>query len=357
MPVRNEAAHLRDAVAAVLTQEYPGPWEICLAVGPSTDGTEQVAADLAARDPRIKVVDNPAGITPTGLNAAIAATTGEVVVRVDGHCSLSPGYIATAVEILQTTGAANVGGVQAAVGDGPLSLAVAVAMTSPFGTGGGKLHLGGQAGPVDTVYLGVFRRNALEEVGCFAPDLIRNQDYELNIRLRSAGHHIWFDPRLRVQYTPRGTWSGLARQYFDYGHWKWIVARRHPGSLRPRQVIPAAVTAVVILGLITMITGPMRRFNALAPVGYLATVLTAAATATTRSGTTGSGTTDLGIRMHLLGVFPVMHLAWGLGFWRSALTEIIGRVTKTGRDISSRDISSRDISSRDISSRDMRSDR
>jgi glycosyltransferase involved in cell wall biosynthesis len=319
MPVRNEAAHLRDAVAAVLAQEYPGAWEICLAVGPSTDGTEQVAADLATRNPLIKVVGNPAGITPTGLNAAIAATTGEVVVRVDGHCSLSPGYIATAVEIMQATGAANVGGVQAAVGDGPISAAVAVAMTSPFGTGGGKLHLGGQAGPVDTVYLGVFRRDALEEVGCFAPDLIRNQDYELNIRLRSAGHQIWFDPQLRVQYTPRNTWPGLARQYFDYGRWKWVVARRHPGSLRRRQMIPAIVTAVLILSLSTVVVGPLRPLTALVHLGYLASVVLAVA----------MSPTSIAHRIRLLLIFPTMHIAWGLGFWTSALARTLHSVQKS----------------------------
>ena len=309
MPVRNEAAHLAESVAAVLAQEYAGPLEICCAIAPSTDATAQVAATLAANDPRVRLVDNPAGITPTGLNAAIAATTGDVVVRVDGHCRLSPGYIATAVEVLGATGAANVGGLQMAVGVNPFSQAVAVAMTSRFGTGGGRLHLGGEAGPTDTVYLGVFRRDALIEVGGFAEDLIRNQDYELNIRLRAAGHQVWFDPRLAVQYTPRGTWSSLARQYFDYGFWKWVVARRHPGSLKLRQVIPAVVTALVMLGLLGAFTGPLRRIAGLAPFSYLLAVAIAAMTAPVRCAT----------RWRLLIVFPTMHLAWGLGFWRSAI--------------------------------------
>jgi succinoglycan biosynthesis protein ExoA len=312
MPVRNEAAHLAESVSAVLAQEYAGPLEICCAIAPSTDTTAQVAATLAANDPRVRLVDNPAGITPTGLNAAIAATTGEVVVRVDGHCRLSPGYIATAVEVLGATGAANVGGLQMAIGENPFSQAVAVAMTSRFGTGGGRLHLGGEAGPTDTVYLGVFRRDALIEVGGFAEDLIRNQDYELNIRLRAASHQVWFDPRLAVQYTPRGTWSSLARQYFDYGFWKWVVAKRHPGSLKLRQIIPAVVTALVMLGLLgalSAVTGPLRRLAGLAPLSYLIAVVIASLTAPVKSG----------IRWRLLIVYPTMHLAWGLGFWRSAI--------------------------------------
>jgi succinoglycan biosynthesis protein ExoA len=306
MPIRNEAAHLVDAVSAVLEQNYLGELEICLAIAPSTDDTASVAAGVAATDSRILLVNNPAGITPTGLNAAIAATTGEVVVRVDGHCELSPGYIATAVQVLAQTGAANVGGRQMAKGDTAFSRAVATAMTSIFGTGGGRLHLGGQAGPTDTVYLGVFRRDALNEVGGFAEDLIRNQDYELNIRLRAAGHTVWFDPRLAVRYSPRDTWRGLARQYYEYGWWKWVVARRHPGSLRPRQVIPAVVTAAIALAVITAIWWPIA---VVVPAAYLTVVLAAAIV---------SGR-DLSQRLRLMLVYPTMHLGWGIGFWTSAV--------------------------------------
>jgi len=312
MPIRNEAAHLLDAVSAVLQQDYPGELEICLAIAPSSDDTAHVAAQLSANDPRILLVENPAGLTPTGLNAAIATTTGEVVVRVDGHCTLSPDYIATAVEVLRATGAANVGGRQKAVGDTAFSAAVATAMTSLFGTGGGRLHLGGQPGAVDTVYLGVFRRSALEEVGGFAADLIRNQDYELNIRLRAAGHTVWFDDRLDVRYRPRGTWRGLARQYREYGWWKWVVARRHSGSLRLRQVIPAVVTAVIALGLVEAVRSPVAL---VIPLGYLGAVLIAAAF-------TGR---DLGQRIRLIVIYPTMHLGWGIGFWGSALASLGSR--------------------------------
>ena len=196
MPVRNEATDLRDAVAAVLAQEYPGTVQICLAVAPSTDGTEAVAAELAAEHDDVIVVDNPAGTTPAGLNAAIRATTGDVVVRVDGHAELSPGYIRRAVETLRRTGAANVGGVQRAVGTTPFEEAVADAMTSRFGTGDATFHYGGAEGPTDTVYLGVFDRAAIERVGLYDERLVRNQDYELNIRLRQAGGVVWFDPEL-----------------------------------------------------------------------------------------------------------------------------------------------------------------
>jgi succinoglycan biosynthesis protein ExoA len=243
MAVRNEARHLRDAVASVLEQAYPGPLDVTVALGPSDDATGDVLAELA-QDERVAAVDNPAGLTAAGLNAAIGASTGSVVVRVDGHAVIPPGYVRRAVEVLRATGADNVGGVMAAEGVTPFEQAVAAAMSSRFGTGDARFHYGGEAGPVDTVYLGVFRRSALERVGGFDETLVRTQDAELNLRIRTTGGMVWFSPELRVRYRPRGSLRALARQYFEYGRWRRVVARRHPGSLRWRQMLaPATVLA------------------------------------------------------------------------------------------------------------------
>lgn len=329
MPIRNEAPHLERAVEAVLAQGYPGPFEICLAVGPSDDGTEAIADRLAAEHPEVTVVANPAGLTPAGLNAAIRATTGEVVVRVDGHARLSAGYVRRAVETMQRTGAVNVGGVQHAVGHTPFEQAVALAMTSWAGTGGARFHVGGEEGPVDTVYLGVFDRAALEAVGLFDEGLVRNQDYELNIRLRRAGGIVWFDPTLRVEYRPRGTWTGLARQYAEYGQWKAEVARRYPGSVKARQVAPVLLT----VGLLASVLLPLRSLGRalrwirlrrlgrliglgrFAPLAYVAAI--AAVAERTTASTPGSGRLDLTARLAV--VLPTMHLAWGLGFLAGAV--------------------------------------
>lgn len=305
LPIRDEAAHLRDAVSSILEQHYDGPFEVCLAVAPSADGTEQLAAEMAAADPRIRVVDNPNGTTPAGLNAAIRATTGDVIVRVDGHSTLPAGYVRRAVETLRRTGAVNVGGLQSAEGTTGFERAVATAMRSWFGTGGARFHVGGRPGPVDTVYLGVFDRAALEAVGGFDESLIRNQDYELNIRLRRAGGTVWFDPGLAVGYRPRGSWWALARQYHDYGLWKYVVARRYPDSLRLRQTAPVVVTAAVVGGLLL---APWWRRALVAPIGYACIVL----------GVSWREGRDGGERARLALVFPTMHLAWGLGFLRSA---------------------------------------
>ncbi|MFD9203834.1 glycosyltransferase family 2 protein, partial [Streptomyces anthocyanicus] len=203
MPVLNEERHLRGAVQAILAQEYAGEMEVVIAIGPSSDRTEEIAAELVREDPRVHTVPNPTGRTPAALNAAIKASRHPVVVRVDGHGMLSPNYIATAVRLLEETGAQNVGGIMHAEGENDWEHAVAAAMTSKIGVGNAAFHTGGQAGPADTVYLGVFRRAALEQQGGYNEEFIRAQDWELNFRIREAGGLIWFSPELRVSYRPR----------------------------------------------------------------------------------------------------------------------------------------------------------
>jgi cellulose synthase/poly-beta-1,6-N-acetylglucosamine synthase-like glycosyltransferase len=306
MAVRNEARHLRDAVAAVLAQDYPGPLDVTVAVGPSDDATEDVLAELA-RDDRVSAVGNPAGFTAAGLNAAIAASTGPVVARVDGHAVIPAGYLRRSVELLRQTGADNVGGVMAAEGVTRFEQAVAAAMSSRFGTGDARFHYGGDAGPVDTVYLGVFRRSALDRVGGFDETLVRTQDSELNLRIRSTGGTVWFSPELRVGYRPRSSLRALSRQYFEYGRWRRVVARRHPGSLRWRQMVAPATVLACAAGTVVGATGRAWGWAPLA--GYGAGVAVA--------------TTVVGRRVppyvtvRLPGVFTAMHIAWGIGFLTS----------------------------------------
>ena len=252
MPVRNEAPHLERAIDSIRAQEYPGTVRILVAVAPSDDDTEQIAIGLGDD---VTVVANDAGITPAGLNAAIREGSAPVIVRVDGHSRLSDGYIERAVATLRRTGAGNVGGMQVPEPQTPFEEAVAAATTSWLGTGGATYRLGGAEGPVDTVYLGVFDRAAIEAVGLFDQRLIRNQDYELNIRLRDAGFAVWFDPGLAVGYRPRGTWRALARQYYEYGYWKSVVLRLHPRSTRVRQLVPPLA---VIAGVIATVAALRR---------------------------------------------------------------------------------------------------
>lgn len=299
MPIRNEALHLAAAIDSVRAQGYPGGLHVVLGVGPSTDGTEALAASMAYDAVDLTVVANPTGKTPAALNLAIAAGSAPVVVRVDGHSVLSPGYIEHAVAALRSTGATNVGGIQRPEATTVFEQAVADATTSLLGTGGASYKVGALARSVDTVYLGVFDREAIEAVGLFDESLIRNQDYELNIRLREAGGVVWFDPELSVGYTPRGSWNTLAKQYFEYGWWKSVVMRKHPRSIRLRQVIPPLGVLGVVLGLVV---GLKWRPALVVPVAYVGAV--GAAIRSTRQ------------PILTAGVLGVIHTAWAAGLLR-----------------------------------------
>ncbi|MFD2082086.1 Glycosyltransferase, catalytic subunit of cellulose synthase and poly-beta-1,6-N-acetylglucosamine synthase [Actinopolymorpha cephalotaxi] len=311
MPVRNEERHLRTAVAQVLSQDYPGRLELVVAVAPSRDRTQQIAEELVAEDARVRLVENPAGIAPTGLNAAIRATTYEVVVRVDGHGILSPGYIRRAVELLAETGADNVGGVMAAEGEPGFEEAAARAYVSPIGLGGARFHSGGEAGEVDSVYLGVFRRETLERLGGFDDTFVRAQDWELNHRIRQAGGTVWFSPELRVTYHPRSRLSDLVRQFYLTGKWRRAIGRTHPGTFNYRYLAPPLAVLGCGLGLVLGLAGlvaglPWLLLGFVLPVGYLLAVLAA-------SLVEGRGMSLRG-RAWLPVVVATMHMTWGAGF-------------------------------------------
>ena len=302
LTVVNEEAHLRTAVQAALNSDYEGELEMVIAVGPSRDKTYDVAHELSLQDPRIKVIDNPTGKTPHGLNAALRATSHEIIVRIDGHSEIESHYVRTAVHILNETGAANVGGLMAAEGITPFQKAVARAMRSPIGVGASRFHTGGEAGETDTVYLGVFRRSALEEIGGYDENFIRAQDWEMNHRLRLRGGVVWFDPRLKVIYRPRSSARSLARQYFDYGRWRRVVSRQHQGTINFRYLAPPINFVICLASLLLGIF-----FNALFifPLFvYIGSIFCA-------SLVIGKSWSE---RLRLPLVLIIMHFCWGFGF-------------------------------------------
>jgi succinoglycan biosynthesis protein ExoA len=312
MPALNEERHLEAAICRVLDQEYPGELEVIIAVGPSSDRTREIADALAATDPRLRVVDNPAARTPTALNLGIAAAKHKIIVRVDGHGELTDGYIRRAVELLEETGAANVGGVMDAQGATPFEEAVAVAYTTRLGLGGGAFHLADSpAAETETVFLGVFRKDALVAVGGFDETMHRAQDWELNYRLRASGHKIWFSPELRVTYRPRSTLRALMKQMYETGRWRRELMRRHPETATPRYLAPPVALLGVLGGSVLGLLGVacnsrLLRAGFLAPVGYFTLIM--AGSLTTRRSMSAAA------RARLPLVLAATHLSWGAGF-------------------------------------------
>ena len=326
MPVLNEERHLETAIRRVLDQEYPGELEVIVAVGPSADHTREIADALAAADSRIHVVDNPAARTPSALNLGIGASKHKIIVRVDGHGELTDGYIRRAVELLDETGAANVGGVMDAQGTTPFEQAVAIAYTTRLGLGGSAFHLAeSPAAEAETVFLGVFRKEALIAVGGFDESMYRAQDWELNYRLRTNGHKIWFSPELRVTYRPRSTLLALAKQMYETGTWRRELVRRHPETANARYLAPPLAVLGVLGGSVSGLLGVvldsrLLRIGFVAPAGYLSVIVGGSLLA--------SRPMSAAARLRLPLVLVATHLAWGTGF-------LIGRPTKKKFDFMS----------------------
>lgn len=307
LPILNEEAHLKGAIDSILSQDYQGKTEVILAVGPSHDRTLEIAQQISQQDPRVVIVDNPTGRTAAGLNLALKKSQSPVIVRVDGHAQIPSNYLSLVVEILNKTGAVNVGGVMAAVGTTAFENAVAGAMRSPLGVGASRFHTGGEAGVVDTVYLGAFRREALLAIGGFDERFTRAQDWELNFRLRENGGVVYFDPRLHVTYRPRSTVKALAKQYFEYGRWRRVVSRKHSGTINYRYLAPPFALVGFSVSLLAGFIAPILFTPA---VIYALFVLLASIKIAS----------NLREYFLLLAVIPTMHFAWGAGFISSPKT-------------------------------------
>jgi succinoglycan biosynthesis protein ExoA len=319
MPVRNEERHLAESVRHVLSQDYPGEFELVLAVGPSADRTEQLAQDLAAAEPRLTVVPNPTGQIPSALNVAVRAARHAVIARVDGHAMLPPGYLRTAVAALAETGAADVGGVMAAEGQTPFQQAVAWAMTSKAGVGSAAFHTGGGAGPALSVYLGVYQRAAIEQAGGWDEGMLRAEDWDLNYRIRTRGGQVWFTPELRVTYRPRASVRTLASQYFHYGRWRRVIVREHPETASFRYLAPPGAAALVAVCLAEGLVGLAAVAAGAGPkwwtIGFAVPAIYAVGI--TAVGTLLSRGIPAKTRLRIPLVLATMHMAWGTGFLTS----------------------------------------
>jgi len=255
MPIRNEAAFIEQSLGAVLAQDYPADcMEIVIADGLSNDGTRDVIASLEGRSPNVslKLLDNPNRLVAAGMNVALACARGEVIVRVDGHTVIAPDYVRECVAALQRTGARNVGGRMEAVSGGWFGQAVALATSSPFGVGGARFHYSDKEEWVDTVYMGAWPREVFERIGLFDEEMVRNQDDELNYRLRSSGGKILLSPKIRSRYYNRTSARALWSQYFQYGLWKVRVMQKHPRQMHARQFMPSAFVAASLTALVLL---------------------------------------------------------------------------------------------------------
>jgi succinoglycan biosynthesis protein ExoA len=248
VPSRNEIDFIGAFVKSLLNQDLTGiELEIVIADGMSDDGTLEELTTLAQMHTEIAVIPNPEKIVSTGLNRAIRTAQGDIIIRMDCHSSYARDYIRQCVAVLEGSGAANVGGPWIAAGESYIERAIAVAFQSPFSSGGARSHSPWYEGEVDSVYLGCWRKSVLIEAGMFDESLVRNQDDELNLRLRRRGQRIWQSPSIKSEYHVRSSLKSLFRQYSQYGFWKVRVLQKHHIPASPRHLAPGAFVITLLL--------------------------------------------------------------------------------------------------------------
>ncbi len=250
LPCRNEAGRIEECLQSILAQDPPeGGVEIIAADGMSTDGTREYLEQEARKHPQLRVLNNPGRIVSTGLNTAIRAARGEIIVRMDAHTTYAPDYVKQCLAVMRETGADNVGGPMRTRADTFREKAIRAVFHSAWAVGGARSHQAEYEGSVDTVIYGCWKKNVFDRVGFFEEELVRNQDDEHNLRLIRAGGKIYQAPRIRSWYHVRGSLAAVFRQYMQYGYWKVLVIRKHHLPAAFRHIVPGAL--VGSLGLLT----------------------------------------------------------------------------------------------------------
>lgn len=317
VPCRNEKDYIEALVLSILAQEPPpGGFEVIVADGMSDDGSREILNRLAESETCLRIVDNPQRIVSTGLNSAIGAARGEVILRLDAHTVYAPDYIRQCFAVLRETGADNVGGPWVARGESVTGAAVGAVFQSRFGTGGARGHDPNYTGPVDTVYLGCWPRSAFDRFGMFDEELIRNQDDEFNLRLLRSGGKIWQSPRIKSWYHPRESLKSLLHQQIQYGYWKVRVIQKHRMPASIRHLVPGIFVLLFILLLLTSFWWSIAIWAWLALAGtYLICNITASL---------------LTAAQHGWKLFPILpfvfagcHFGYGYGFLRGVLDFVI----------------------------------
>ncbi|NWG07304.1 MAG: glycosyltransferase family 2 protein [Chloroflexi bacterium] len=318
VPCYNEQSTIRLLLEALREQTFPrADMEVILADGMSTDGTrdEIVAFRREFPDLDVRVVDNPRRIIPSGVNRAIEASRGGIIIRLDAHSKPYPDYVANSVKAHEEGRGDNVGGVWE-IRPGAetwIAKSIAVAAAHPLGVGDALYRHAKYAAEVDTVPFGSFRRSLIEKVGLFDETLLTNEDYEFNARVRKAGGRIWLDPSIRSVYFARPTLLELVRQYWRYGFWKWKMLRRYPGTLRWRQALPPLfVSSLIGLALVSMVF-PFARTLLIGELSLYFSIMIL----------TGIYMAFCQRKPYLIFglplAIPAMHVTWGSGFLWSIL--------------------------------------
>jgi glycosyltransferase involved in cell wall biosynthesis len=319
VPCYNEQSTILLMLKAFRAQTYPrAQMEVVIADGMSTDGTRTAIAAFQQEFPDliVRVVDNVNRSIPSGVNRAIEAARGEIILRFDAHSKPYPDYVANCIAAHEAGRGDNVGGVWE-IRPGAetwIASSIAAAAAHPLGVGDALYRHTRRAAEVDTVPFGSFRRALIDRIGFFDESLLTNEDYEFNARIRNAGGKIWLDPSIRSVYFARASLSELIHQYWRYGFWKWRMLRRYPATLRWRQALPPlfvlGLIGLSVLSIVLPLAGMLLAGGLLV---YVSVLILAGLRAAAQQ---RKPSLLLGLPLAI----AAMHVSWGSGFLWSALT-------------------------------------
>jgi succinoglycan biosynthesis protein ExoA len=312
IPCRNEARSIGPLLDALAIQTV-APTEILIVDDQSTDASVAVIGQWQRDHPTmpVRLVQGPGRGPGPALNVGIAATTMDVVVRLDGHCVPDEDYIEQSVRVLADArvGVAGGGWRVRAGAETPTARAIALVVSHPLGSGGARYRHPDSPGPasmsVETVPFGAFPRALWERLGGFDESLSANQDFDFNYRARVAGFDVILDRRIKATYVARPTLAALWRQYVRYGFWKFRMLRKDARAIQWRQVPAALVLPWVLATIVAFALWPSRA-TGLAAGLYPAVLLAGAFHLAVR----GAGVAQA------LVALATVHLGWSAGFWR-----------------------------------------
>jgi succinoglycan biosynthesis protein ExoA len=317
IPVRDEASSIGECLASVLAQDHEA-LQVLVVDGGSLDRTAEVVRGLQKRERRIHLLCNPAGRIPTSLNIGLAAARGRWLVRVDAHSTVPTDYVRVLVSHLQTGRWGGVGGRKDGTAATPTGRAIAAALGSRAGVGNSAYHHATRPQETDHVPFGAYPVDLLRELGGWNEDLVANEDFELDYRIRLHGKSLLLDPAVRIRWRSRESFRALGSQYLRYGRGKADVVRAHPNSVRIRHLAPPLLVAGIAPWLALLFLAPWAA--TLIAAAYLTLVFAAAIAAAPKAG-------GLRFAPSVATATMTMHVSWGLGFWDGMLRPL--RRTRT----------------------------
>lgn len=310
-PTYNEEKYIAHCIESIIIQDYPkDDLEVIFVDGMSSDKTRSIIQEYQLKHPFIKLIDNPQRIVPYAMNAGIKNAQGEIIFRIDAHAHYQPNYFSILSKRLIELNADNVGVMckTDVLNKTPKTLAIKEVLSNKFGVGNSKFRIGiDDIEEVDTVPFGCWKREVFDKYGLYDTRLIRNQDIELNKRIKLGGGKIYIVPETYCTYLARETFSALAKNNFANGKWNILTVffTNNIRSLSIRHFIPLLfVTSLLAPAVLSLIYTPFIYISLLSLVLYLLVICGVSIKL--------SFSKQLNL-LYLIAAFSCLHISYGWG--------------------------------------------